>query len=178
MHVSHGTIYRTLFLQTRGALKRELMAHLRIIRPIRRREKIGAPRAQSGTNPRCRLHRRAASQRRRSRGTGALGRRPDSGRQRLEREHERAAPAVFPEGHRPLQLHAAAAERRRTAIEHAPAENPWVENTRRYVTRSCCNDRLNPPRHARPRALLMISVGRLTQPAYAQVPPVTLLSIL
>ena len=29
MRVSHETIYRTLFVQARGALKRELTAHLR-----------------------------------------------------------------------------------------------------------------------------------------------------
>ena len=29
LHVSHETIYRTLYVQTRGALKRELIAHLR-----------------------------------------------------------------------------------------------------------------------------------------------------
>ncbi|HYW49575.1 MAG TPA: IS30 family transposase [Gemmatimonadaceae bacterium] len=39
MHVSHETIYRTLYLQTRGALKRELTAHLRTFRPIRRSKK-------------------------------------------------------------------------------------------------------------------------------------------
>lgn len=36
MRVSHETIYRTLFLQARGALKRELVAYLRTFRPIRR----------------------------------------------------------------------------------------------------------------------------------------------
>jgi len=36
MRVSHETIYRTLFIQTRGALKRELAAHLRRKRYIRR----------------------------------------------------------------------------------------------------------------------------------------------
>jgi IS30 family transposase len=36
MRVSHETIYRTLFIQTRGALKRELTAHLRRQRSIRR----------------------------------------------------------------------------------------------------------------------------------------------
>ena len=35
-HVSHETIYRSLFLQARGALQRELTAHLRTRRPIRR----------------------------------------------------------------------------------------------------------------------------------------------
>ena len=34
--MSHETIYRTLFVQTRGALKKELIEHLRTHRPIRR----------------------------------------------------------------------------------------------------------------------------------------------
>lgn len=36
MRVSHETIYRTLYIQARGALKRELVAHLRSQRPRRR----------------------------------------------------------------------------------------------------------------------------------------------
>jgi IS30 family transposase len=36
MHVSHETIYRTLYVQSRGALKRELLAHLRRPRRMRR----------------------------------------------------------------------------------------------------------------------------------------------
>jgi IS30 family transposase len=35
MRVSHETIYRTLYVQARGALKKELVAHLRQRRPIR-----------------------------------------------------------------------------------------------------------------------------------------------
>ena len=35
-HVSHETIYRTLFIQARGALKKELLAHLRRSRGMRR----------------------------------------------------------------------------------------------------------------------------------------------
>jgi IS30 family transposase len=35
MHVSHETIYRSLFVQTRGVLKKELMAHLRTARQMR-----------------------------------------------------------------------------------------------------------------------------------------------
>ena len=35
-HVSHETIYRSLFIQARGVLKKELMAHLRRERTIRR----------------------------------------------------------------------------------------------------------------------------------------------
>jgi IS30 family transposase len=34
--VSHETIYRTLFIQARGALKKELLEHLRRTRPMRR----------------------------------------------------------------------------------------------------------------------------------------------
>jgi IS30 family transposase len=36
MRVSHETIYRSLFIQARGALKKELMAHLQSQRRIRR----------------------------------------------------------------------------------------------------------------------------------------------
>ena len=36
MHGSHETIYRSLFVQARGVLKRELTAHRRTRRPIRR----------------------------------------------------------------------------------------------------------------------------------------------
>ena len=35
-HVSHETIYRSLFIQARGALKKELLAHLRRTRGMRR----------------------------------------------------------------------------------------------------------------------------------------------
>ena len=45
MRVSHETIYLTLFVQARGALKRELLAHLRRSRSIRR------PRTASRANP-------------------------------------------------------------------------------------------------------------------------------
>jgi IS30 family transposase len=36
MQVSHETIYRTLFIQSRGALRKEWTAHLRTGRAIRR----------------------------------------------------------------------------------------------------------------------------------------------
>ncbi|MEM9072573.1 MAG: IS30 family transposase [Myxococcota bacterium] len=39
MQVSHETIYRTLFIQARGALKKELIAHLRTRRTTRRAKK-------------------------------------------------------------------------------------------------------------------------------------------
>jgi IS30 family transposase len=41
MRVSHETIYRTLFIQARGALKKELLAHLRSRRVMRSSKKPG-----------------------------------------------------------------------------------------------------------------------------------------
>ena len=49
MRVSHETIYRTLFVQARGALKRELLVHLRsrrMMRSSRRASTRGQPRGQ------------------------------------------------------------------------------------------------------------------------------------
>ena len=49
MYVSRETIYRTLFVQARGALKRELLAHLRsrrLMRRSRRASTKGQPRGQ------------------------------------------------------------------------------------------------------------------------------------
>src|SRR5918911_781621 len=49
MRVSHETIYRTLFVQARGALKRELLAHLRSRRMMRKGRHAsakGQPRGQ------------------------------------------------------------------------------------------------------------------------------------
>jgi len=49
MRVSHETIYRTLYLQARGTLKQELVAHLRRHRPVRQRRNAASPhRARGG----------------------------------------------------------------------------------------------------------------------------------
>ena len=45
MHVSHESIYRTLFVQSRGALRKELTAYLRTGRVIRRVHGSGFPMA-------------------------------------------------------------------------------------------------------------------------------------
>jgi IS30 family transposase len=47
MRVSHETIYRTLFIQTRGVLKKELLAHLRTQRLQRRTHHAHRPRGGS-----------------------------------------------------------------------------------------------------------------------------------
>ena len=57
MQVSHETIYRSLFIQTRGVLKKEPMAHLRTARQMRQakgwhdEERTGTDR-RSGFHPR------------------------------------------------------------------------------------------------------------------------------
>jgi IS30 family transposase len=54
MYLSHETIYRTLFVQARGALKRELLAHLRsrrLMRKGRYASTRGQPRGQRPRKP-------------------------------------------------------------------------------------------------------------------------------
>ena len=49
MHVSHETIYRSLYIQARGVLRKELLAHLRTRRRMRRSKRAstaGQPRGQ------------------------------------------------------------------------------------------------------------------------------------
>ena len=74
--VSHETIYRTLFIQARGALKKELIQHLRRTRAMRRVTPSHAENSGSWSDHRCGLDPRAAG---RSGGpccAGPLGGRP------------------------------------------------------------------------------------------------------
>jgi IS30 family transposase len=48
MHVSHESIYRTLFVQSRGALRKELTAYLRTGRVIRRAKGVRLPDGRGG----------------------------------------------------------------------------------------------------------------------------------
>jgi IS30 family transposase len=50
-HVSHETIYRSLFVQARGVLKKELIKHLRTGRPIRRSRHATAKADRRGQIP-------------------------------------------------------------------------------------------------------------------------------
>jgi IS30 family transposase len=61
MRVSHETLYRSLFIQARGVLKKELIQHLRSKRFIRRSGTCSSYRALPGSDRRCHLHPRAAS---------------------------------------------------------------------------------------------------------------------
>lgn len=51
MQVCHETIYRTLFIQARGALKKQLVQHLRTQRPIRRTAKKATGSAVTLSDP-------------------------------------------------------------------------------------------------------------------------------
>ena len=53
MQVSHESIYRTLFVQSRGALRRELTAYLRTGRVIRTPRASGCPTAAAGARTSC-----------------------------------------------------------------------------------------------------------------------------
>src|SRR6202043_2130644 len=55
MRVSHETIYRSLFIQARGVLKKELLGHLRSKRRIRRSQHSHIFK-DSRSNRRCHLH--------------------------------------------------------------------------------------------------------------------------
>jgi len=48
LHVSHETIYRSLYVQARGVLRKELLQHLRTRRPIRRSRHSSAKKDQRG----------------------------------------------------------------------------------------------------------------------------------
>jgi len=50
MHVSHETIYLTLFVQARGGLKRELVQHLRTRRANRRPKERNLYRGRDGSS--------------------------------------------------------------------------------------------------------------------------------
>ena len=70
MHVSHETIYRSLFVQSRGLLKRTLLSELRRPRHMRRSRSRGADWAAPVG---CGLHQRAPGRGGRSGGPGPLG---------------------------------------------------------------------------------------------------------
>lgn len=106
MQVSHETIYRSLFVQSRGVLKQELLRHLR-----RRRTTAAVAAGQrapaASRDRRCDLHPRAAGERRGSGGAGALGGRPPRRERSLvHRDLGRAALALRRPGARAEQGHA------------------------------------------------------------------------
>jgi DNA-binding CsgD family transcriptional regulator len=75
--VSHETIYRSLFIQARGVLKKELLEHLRAKRTIRRSKHASLKRNGARPDKECRVHQRKTGIYRRSRRAGPLEGRPD-----------------------------------------------------------------------------------------------------
>ena len=73
--VSHETIYRSLYIQARGALKKELLEHLRRPRVMRRSRHHTQKTDNHGRITRCRIDQRASSHGRGPGRTGTLGRR-------------------------------------------------------------------------------------------------------
>ena len=57
-YVSHETIYRSLFIQARGVLKKELLQHLRAKRTIRRSKHASLKRNEARPDKECRVHQR------------------------------------------------------------------------------------------------------------------------
>ena len=81
MRVSHETIYRTLFVQARGALRKELTACLRTQRTQRRSHKR-SEHSGTGRTPGHGAHQRSAQRSRGPRNPWALGGRPAHGQRR------------------------------------------------------------------------------------------------
>ena len=90
MRISHEAIYRSLFIQSRGVLKKELTAHLRTKRQMRLAKGGPAPNG-ARANPRYGLYPRAARRGRGSRHSRPLGRRSCSPGERHEHRHPRRA---------------------------------------------------------------------------------------
>ena len=76
MQISHETIYRSLFVQARGVLKKELVGHLRTRRMMRRSKKGQHTRSAARADCRRGFHPRSACRDRGPRSPGPLGGRP------------------------------------------------------------------------------------------------------
>jgi IS30 family transposase len=85
--VSHETIYRSLFIQARGALKKELLQHLRRTRGMRRSRHHTQKTDVHGQDRRCRVDQRTAGVGRGSRRAWSLGRRSDVRRSQQPDRH-------------------------------------------------------------------------------------------
>ena len=76
MQISHETIYRSLFVQARGVLKKELVGHLRTRRMMRRSKKASTRGQPREADCRRGFHPRSACRDRGPRSPGPLGGRP------------------------------------------------------------------------------------------------------
>ena len=133
MRVSHETIYRSLFVQARGALRKELVACLRTGRAQRRSHKrtdlSGTGRLQNMIMiSRCLLLRPAQ---------------PMAARQ--QREHQWFASSVLPERCGPQHLHTRRSRRGGQTAQLSPSTNAGMDETLRDVQPRCCVDHVRAP---------------------------------
>lgn len=113
MRLSHETIYRSLFIQTRGVLKKQLMAHLRTARQMRPSQGRH-DQERTGTDRRCGFHPRTAGRGRGPRCARPLGRRPSLwSEQHAHRDACRAPYALCDASQGPRQGHGLAGRRAR-----------------------------------------------------------------
>ena len=96
LHVSHETIYLSLFVQSRGVLKKALNAHLRRRRRMRRSKHASTAGQCRGQNHRRRLDSRASGGGSGSGRARPLGRRLTDRRAQLTHRHARRAPLALP----------------------------------------------------------------------------------
>jgi hypothetical protein len=118
MQVSHETIYRSLFIQARGVLKKELVAHLRSRRMMRRSQARNDKGPAARSDHRRALASRASGRYRRTGDSRTLGRRLTLGRSKLSQRHlGRATFAVYASGQSGRKRHH---QRRRGAKQTGP----------------------------------------------------------
>jgi hypothetical protein len=125
LRVSHETIYRSLFIQARGVLKKELLGHLRSKRRIRRSQHSHIFYRLARSNRRCHLHPAKTRRNRGQRRPRSLGRRFDWGhKKQSHRDVGGAAFAFYCPGQGAKQRHGCACRRIEPAnsqASHIPA---------------------------------------------------------
>ena len=102
MRVSHETIYLSLFVQSRGALRKELTRYLRMKRSVRPTWRQAARNGQSHI-PAMVQHPRTARRGRRPGRARPLGRRPDLRPRPRRRRHARRTPQPLRDARRPAR---------------------------------------------------------------------------
>jgi IS30 family transposase len=123
MQVSHETIYLSLFVQSRGALRRELCAHLRGRRRMRRPRRRDAPEARGRMGDMVMISERPAEVEDRAvpghwEGDLLLGKRPTGIATLVERTSRYTQLVALPDGHKAEPVRAALAQ----SIASLPAQ--------------------------------------------------------
>jgi IS30 family transposase len=133
MRVSHETIYRSLFIQARGVLKKELMDHLRSKRRMRRSRHFsehGHARGRSSMPSRsANGQRRRKTERSLATGKAICWRSAKPVATWNERKYKSAPATILPTRNRPVRHLSRAARPGRAALEPTPKKNPRIPNS-------------------------------------------------